>query len=93
MLFRSSLAKDVFTRSSNIKQPDGVVSVTVERNTIEPMLPSAYTPDNLKITELFKKGTEPTQVSPRFEQLTNPTNLKGTSTGVLHPLEWMRYIL
>ena len=72
----AALAKDIYTRDSKIEQPAGVVSVTVERNTIEPLLPSQATPDYLKITELFKKGTEPTKVSPRFDALTNVTNVK-----------------
>ena len=84
----STIAKDIFTRDCQLKQPEGVVSVTVERNTIEPMLPSAYTPDHLKITELFKKGTEPTTVSPRFERLNNVTNLKASASGSTVTLMW-----
>jgi penicillin-binding protein 1A len=84
----SALAKDIYTRDCQLKQPEGVVSVTVERNTIEPMLPSAYTPDELKITELFKKGTEPTTVSPRFERLNNVTNLKSSASGSSVTLMW-----
>ena len=52
------------------------------------MLPSAYTPDHLKITELFKKGTEPTVVSPRFEKLENITNLKSSASGSSVTLMW-----
>lgn len=84
----SALAKDIFTRDCQLAQPAGVVNVTVERGTIEPMLPSAYTPDHLKITELFKKGTEPTVVSPRFEKLENVTNLKSSASGSSVTLMW-----
>ncbi|MEG2230020.1 MAG: transglycosylase domain-containing protein [Bacilli bacterium] len=88
MYLFSALAKDIFTRDTKVVQPAGVVNVTVEMNTIEPMLPSAYTPDYLKVTELFKKGTEPTAVSPRFNQLENPSNLKGNSNNGKVALTW-----
>ena len=84
----SALAKDIFTRDSKVTQPKGVVNVTVERGTIEPMLPSAYTPDYLKITEMFKKGTEPTKVSPRFGQLENVSGISGSSSGSKVTLQW-----
>ncbi|MCD8562226.1 MAG: hypothetical protein LRY26_00230 [Bacilli bacterium] len=42
------------------------------------MLPSAHTPADMIVTELFKKGTEPTQVSPRYNTLPNVTNVSYT---------------
>ncbi|MDD2435867.1 MAG: transglycosylase domain-containing protein [Bacilli bacterium] len=72
-----AVAKGTFTRSTNIKKPNNVVSVEVERGWMEAYLPSKYTPANLRVTELFKKGTEPTIVSKRFSQLDNVINLDG----------------
>lgn len=46
--------------------PAVVVEVTVEQETWPAKLPSEYTPADLKVTELFKKGSEPTEVSERF---------------------------
>lgn len=89
LYFFAALAKDLYTRDSKITQPNGVVSVTVEKNTIEPLLPSAATPDHLKITELFKKGTEPTKVSPRFDALTNVTNVKADPNGREVTVTWV----
>lgn len=43
--------------------PSSVVAVTVEKETWPAELPSEYTPDNMKMTEYFKKGTQPTEVS------------------------------
>lgn len=40
------------------------------------MLPSAYTPSDLITKEVFIKGTEPTEVSPRFAQFDNVTNIR-----------------
>ena len=71
----NTVAKGMFSRSTNIKMPNGVVAVTVEMGSNPAKLPSAYTPDDMKITELFKKGSEPTQVSTRFSALANPTNV------------------
>jgi len=84
----NTVAKSVWTRGSNIKQPDSVVSVAVETQAVEPILPSAYTPDALKLTELFKKGTEPTETSTRFAQLSNVTGLASESSGGEVTLSW-----
>ncbi len=84
----NTVAKSVWTRGSNIKQPDSVVSVTVETQAVEPILPSAYTPDALKSSELFKKGTEPTETSTRFSQLSNVTGLTSESSGGEVTLNW-----
>jgi methionine synthase II (cobalamin-independent) len=48
------------------------------RNNSFTTLASDYTPENLKSVELFKKGTVPGEVSTRFSQLENPTNVKAT---------------
>ena len=71
------LAKSVFNSSSNWTKPDGVVEVTVENETYPAALPSEYTPDSMKVTELFKVGTEPTEISTRYSKLENVTNLTG----------------
>jgi penicillin-binding protein 1A len=84
----NAVAKSVWTRSTNIKKPDSVVSVAVETQAVEPILPSAYTPDALKSTELFKKGTEPTETSTRFAQLSNVTGLEYESSGGEVTLSW-----
>lgn len=48
--------------------PSSVVAVTVERETWPAKLPSAYTPDNMKMTEYFVRGTQPTEVSERYQK-------------------------
>ncbi|MEC1178277.1 transglycosylase domain-containing protein [Metasolibacillus meyeri] len=59
-------------------QPSSVVSATVEVGTSPLKLASEFTPDNLRMTELFVKGTEPQEVSDTFEQieLDAPFNLQ-----------------
>lgn len=83
-----AVARGIFKNGSNWTRPSGVVEVTVEQETWPAKLPSEYTPDSLKITELFKKGAEPTEVSERFSKLANVTNLKGTVSGNKLTLSW-----
>lgn len=83
-----SVARGVFKQGSNWTKPDSVVEVEVEYETWPAKLPSEYTPDNLKVTELFKKGTEPTEVSDRFSKLDSVTNLKGIIKDNKLTLSW-----
>lgn len=83
-----AVARGVFKQDSNWTKPDGVVEVEVEYETWPAKLPSEYTPSDLKITELFKKGTEPTEVSDRFSKLESVTNLKGTVKDNKLTLTW-----
>ncbi len=74
--------------TKNFTKPDGVVEVTIEKETNPAMLPSEYTPDSMKITELFKSGTEPTEVSTRYSKLNSVTNLKNTINDNAVTLSW-----
>lgn len=84
----NTVARGIFNRSTNVKKPNGVIEVTVEQDTNPAQLPSPYTPDHMKITELFKKGTEPTEVSTRFSQLSNPTNVNTNYSDGQVSLSW-----
>lgn len=85
----NTIAKGIFDKNGKtFVQPKSVVEVSVERDSIPAMLPSKYTPDDMRMTELFKVGTEPTDVSPRFAQLTNPTGLNITSNAPNVNLTW-----
>ena len=68
--------------------PSSVVSATVENGTWPAKLASEYTPADLVLTEYFKKGTQPTEVSERFAQLDNVTNLKATTGSNSITLSW-----
>ena len=83
-----AVAKGVFSRSSNWTKPEGVVEVEVEYESYPAKLPSAYTPSDKKITELFKKGTEPTEVSERYDKLSNVTELKSEIKDTTLTLTW-----
>ncbi len=72
------VGEGVFDKNTTFKSSRNVVSVAVEKESWPAMLPSANTPADMIVTELFKKGTEPTQVSPRYNTLPNVTNLEYT---------------
>lgn len=61
--------------NTRFSKPSGVVSVTVEKNSDPVALPSEHTPDNMKVTELFIAGTEPTKVSTTFKPVDSVKDL------------------
>lgn len=83
-----AVAKGFFKKGSSISMPSGVVRVEVENETYPAKLPSEYTPDNMRVKELFKKGTEPTDVSNRYTKLDNVTNLSSKTNGNELTLSW-----
>ena len=70
----AGLAKRIYSTNKTFKKPSGIVSVEVEKYTAPLQLPSENTPSDMRITELFKEGTEPTEVSTRYKKLETPTN-------------------
>lgn len=82
-------AQGIFTnKSATFKKPNGVVQVKVEKDTEPAMLPSEFTPEDMIVTELFKKGTEPTEVSPRYDKLKNVTNVSSKVDNGTITLSW-----
>ena len=83
-----AVAKNFFKKNVTFEKPDGVVEVTVERNTGYSMLPSENTPNDMKSTELFNEDSKPTEVSARFNTLSNVSGLKATVNGNKATLTW-----
>lgn len=83
-----AVAKGIFKQGSDFKKCDGVVEVEIEKYTDPIKLASPQTPQDLRSVELFKKGYEPTEVSTKYIQLDNVTNLKGTLNGKTATLSW-----
>lgn len=86
-LFRAAI-KGVLTGAKEFTKPSSVVGLEVEKNTAEVKLASEFTPSNLKTTEYFKVGTEPTEVSNRFAKLTNVTNASISEADSLISINW-----
>ena len=68
--------------------PSSVVKVTVEAETYPVQLPGDNTPDDMKITEYCKAGTEPGTKSNRFNKLDNVTGLTVKESGDKIILSW-----
>ena len=87
-VFRKTLSGMVSDSPKNFTIPKSVVAVQVENETIPAMLPSDNTPTNMITTEYFKAGTEPTEVSPRYQKLSNPTSLTAKVESGIATLSW-----
>lgn len=84
----TAISKKIYKTNSKFEKPSGVVSVEVEKDSVPLQLPSEYTPSDMRITELFKSGTEPTDVSIRYAKLDSPTNGKANTSGSTITLTW-----
>lgn len=72
----NSLSYVVFkSNNKSFIKPNSVVEVAIEKGTNPAMLASENTPADLITYELYKKGTEPTEISPVYQPISNPTNL------------------
>lgn len=83
-----SIMKFIPKTTKKWEMPSSVVAVTVEKETWPAQLPSEYTPSDMKVTEYFKKGTQPTEVSQRYAKLDNVTNLQSKKTSNGYKLTW-----
>ncbi len=82
------LANKIYKKNSKFTRPSGVVSSKYEKESIPTELPSSYTPAELIGNELFKKGSEPSVISNRFEQLGNPSNVSASESGGSVTITW-----
>lgn len=85
-----TVARGFFTSDKTFEKPESVTEVTIEYGTNPAALPSEYTPDDRKVVELFKVGTEPTKMSTKYLKLNNPTNLAAKIDGNKLTLTWSK---
>jgi penicillin-binding protein 1A len=83
-----AVAKGIFTGNKKFDKPNDVIEVEIEKESYPAMLASPYTPKDMIVKEIFKKGTEPTEVSPRYNQLSNVSNLNSSLNGNKLSLTW-----
>lgn len=80
-LFKS-IMQDISSNVENtsFKKPNTVVEATIEVGSKPLKLASDYTPSELRQTELFVRGTEPTEVSSVYEapELSTPYNVSAS---------------
>ena len=84
----AALANRIYSTNRKFKVPVGIVRVEVEKYTVPLQLPSEYTPEDMRMVELFKDGMEPTDVSIRYQKLDTPTNGKATLNTSNVELSW-----
>lgn len=82
------LTRGIYKKNSKFDRPSGLSSVTVEKDTYPVMLASQNTPDNMKMSDTYVSGYEPSEISPRFDTLSNPTNGKSSYNGGTISLSW-----
>ncbi len=82
------LVSSIFEKNSRFPSGGAVTKISVEKETFPAKLASPFTPSDLVTSEYFKKGTEPTEVSNRFNTLNNPTNLKANYSGGTITISW-----
>ncbi len=83
-----AVGKGIFNTGSNWVKPAGVVEIEIELETEPVKLPSPFTPENMRRVELFKRGTEPTEISDRYNTLPDVQNLKSTIKNNTLTLNW-----
>jgi len=74
--------------NQSFEVPSSVVRVTVEKETYPVQLPGDNTPDDMKITDYCKAGTEPGTKSIRYNKLDDPTGLSIKDNGSKVTLSW-----
>lgn len=82
------LGSKILKSGSTWTKPTTVVTAEIELETDPLELASDATPENLRSTEYFKKGTIPTDTSQRFAKLENPTDLDYTLTDSNITITW-----
>ncbi len=75
-----AVAKNVYKENAKWNKPNSIVEVVMENATDKYANPNIVlagpnTPDELKYTAYYRKGFEPTEVSTRFNNLANVTNI------------------
>ncbi len=72
----NAVAKAAFSHDGkDFKNPGGISKVGVEKGSNPAKLPSANTPKDQIVYELFKKGTEPTETSTKYLSVSAPANI------------------
>ncbi len=87
--FYKNLANNLFDKDgSTFEVPSSIEAVQVVKNSIPLKLASASTPDSMKVTGYFRKGTAPEETSTDFDTLPSVTNIKSTVSGNKVELSW-----
>ncbi len=88
-LIWDAVAKGIFEKTGKTFQPpDSVTQVTVVKGSNPLKLANEYTPDSMKVTEWFKKGTEPTETDSQYQKIPDVTGLSAKESNGTVTLSW-----
>ena len=88
VLFRQVISSIQAPDGKQFQIPGSVVKATIEKETYPSLLPSGNTPGDMRVTEYFKRGTQPTQVSPRYNTLPNASGINVKENGNNLEITW-----
>lgn len=87
--FYRNLAENLFDKTGDtFQKPNSIKEVTVVKNSDPLKLASANTPESMKVTGYFRKGTEPTEVTADYDVLPSVKNVKSVVNGNEVTLTW-----
>jgi penicillin-binding protein 1A len=84
----NAIGSRIYSKGQHFTKPSGIVTSAIEKETIPLQLPSEYTPEAMRSSDIFKEGNEPTDVSTRYAKLDNPTNGTSYFDGISLKLTW-----
>ncbi|WP_203583282.1 penicillin-binding protein 1A [Planococcus soli] len=89
-LFKNVMSEISSPETARFQQPESVTEQVVEVGSDPLKLASAFTPYNMRSSELFARGTEPNSVSQRYvvEDLETPSGLRANVQGSSAQLSW-----
>ena len=88
LLLYNNISKYIFSNNDELKKPDDILTLEIEKNTANSLLASPNTPNDMKYKVLFKKGTEPKETSTKYEKLPNPKNVRLVKENNFYKVKW-----
>ena len=87
--FYRNLAENLFDKTGDtFEVPSSIEAVEVVKNSMPLKLASASTPESMKVTGYFRKGTAPTETSTSYDTLPSVRNVSSKVSGKTVSLSW-----
>ena len=87
--FYRNLAQNLFDKTGDtFKVPSSIEAVEVVKNSIPLKLASSSTPESMKVTGYFRKGTAPTETTTDYDTLPSVSSITSKVSGNTVKLSW-----
>ncbi len=87
--FYRNLAENLFDKNGNtFEAPSSIEAVEVVKNSIPLKLASSSTPESMKVTGYFRKGTAPTETTTDYDTLPSVSGVASKVSGNTVQLSW-----